>query len=83
MATGSAFQTCEMVSGQKLSRLKKFMPATKATAKASPTTRWFLNNSKGTMGWRANFHSHTNQTTRRPMPMKRVQRVYAEVHGCV
>ena len=37
--TGYGSQTFEMVSGQKLSREKKFIPATNATTKARLTTR--------------------------------------------
>lgn len=59
------------------------LPATKATAKARPTTRWFLKSSKGTIGWRANFHSQTPHVTRSVMPMRRVHRVYADVQGWV
>jgi hypothetical protein len=73
--TGSGFQTREMVSGQKLRREKKFMPATKATAKAGATTRWPVKSSFGTMGWRANFTSQTMKAASMAMPMRRMERV--------
>ena len=57
ISKGTGFQTLDIVKGQKLSKLKKFMPATNATAYDKATTRWPLKSSGGIIGYFANFAS--------------------------
>ena len=70
---GTGSQTVDIVRGQKFSKEKKFMPATKATANDRATTRWPLKSSLGIIGYGANFASQITQVKMSAKPMKKVQ----------